>query len=59
MSGELDTPKKGMLYASIPLVCGKTTLNFPISDTKGDQRNYCKESSRHQEDDTLLGVTWP
>jgi hypothetical protein len=26
------TPGKRMCYAGIPLVCGKSTLNFPVSD---------------------------
>jgi len=30
--GELDASRKWVWYASIPLVCGKSTLNFPVSD---------------------------
>ena len=27
-----DTPRKRVSYAGIPLICGKSSLNFPISD---------------------------
>jgi hypothetical protein len=30
--GKFNTPGKRMCYAGIPLVCGKSTLNFPINN---------------------------
>ena len=32
-SGMLDTSRKRMWYASIPLIVGKSFLDFPVSDT--------------------------